>query len=752
MSAFSYEVSKMGPEQFVNGSDKSVSYGYATDSPLKLFVVAKRQINETFSAIQRYVEDSEQFLSTCEQDIVSESKVKNVHDLSEMVGGIREVLARDNMKVAFFGRTSNGKSTVINAVLNNKILPSGMGHTTNCFLQVEGTDSSEAFLVVDAFPNEKKNVESVAHLANALNTERLDDASLVQIFWPKSKCTLLRDEVVLVDSPGIDVTPNLDEWIDKHCTDADVFVLVSNAESTLMRTEMAFFLKVSQKLSKPNIFILNNRWDAVAAEPENLDLVRKQHQDRSIAFLCDELKVANKDEAMDRIFFVSAKEALQTRLALNADQPLPTFTEGYQHRYREFEQFEMKFEECLSQAAVKTKFNQHTDRGLTIIKDLERILTETHDLAEKFQNEKSDKRRELYERLLFTQKQMQLIKEEINEQIYALVDLVDLKVRAALNEEIKRLSLLVNDYHKPFNAEPMILTVYKKELHSHVERGLGSNLRARLSTALTNCVDTSQKGMTGRIADVVPNVSQHPSLSFNMKPRNFEILYRLNCESLCADFQEDLEFRFSLGLLSIIKRFRNSMSSKKSVPKSIGSNMSPIPPDSKAITTSALASEGLILMFLERVATSTPQSQTTIGALALGGFMVKTIGWRVIGLTCGIYALLYVYERVTWTNKAKERAFKKQYVNHATKKLQLIVQFTSANCSQQVQQELTSSFVRLCGIVDESVKEMNAEVTTLDKELEHLSSTSSEALGLKNKARGLIDELTRFCERYLNRQ
>jgi len=35
-------------------------------------------------------------------------------------------------------------------------------------------------------------------------------------------------------SPGIDMNPDMDEWIDKHCLDADVFVLVSNAESTLM--------------------------------------------------------------------------------------------------------------------------------------------------------------------------------------------------------------------------------------------------------------------------------------------------------------------------------------------------------------------------------------------------------------------------------------------------------------------------------------------------------------------------------------
>lgn len=61
------------------------------------------------------------------------------------------------MKVAFFGRTSNGKSSVINAMLRDKILPSGIGHTTNCFCQVEGIDGQEAYLVKEG-SDEKLNV------------------------------------------------------------------------------------------------------------------------------------------------------------------------------------------------------------------------------------------------------------------------------------------------------------------------------------------------------------------------------------------------------------------------------------------------------------------------------------------------------------------------------------------------------------------------------------------------------------------
>ena len=52
-----------------------------------------------------------------------------------------------------------------------------------------------------------------------------------------------RYNLILSDySPGIDINPDLDVWIDQFCLDADVFVLVANAESTLMQTVSDFFV------------------------------------------------------------------------------------------------------------------------------------------------------------------------------------------------------------------------------------------------------------------------------------------------------------------------------------------------------------------------------------------------------------------------------------------------------------------------------------------------------------------------------
>lgn len=81
-----------------------------------------------------------------------------------------------------------------------------------------------------------------------------------------------------------------------------------------------------------------------------------------------ELKVCTQKEAEERIFFISAKEVLQARLAEQGHTASTPLTEGFQTRYFEFQDFERKFEECISKSAVKTKFEQHSQRGKFIAK------------------------------------------------------------------------------------------------------------------------------------------------------------------------------------------------------------------------------------------------------------------------------------------------------------------------------------------------------------------------------------------------
>lgn len=123
----------------------------------------------------------------------------------------------------------------------------------------------------------------------------------------------------------------------------------------------------------------------------------------------------------------------------------------------------------------------------------------------------------------------------------------------ALSDEIRRLSVLVDEFCLPFHSDPLVLNVYKKELHSHVESGLGSNMRARLSTALALNIDQSQREMIEKMSALLPEEKRNISLK-NPKREPFEVLYRLNCDNLCGDFHEQLEFKFSWGLSTLVSR------------------------------------------------------------------------------------------------------------------------------------------------------------------------------------------------------
>ena len=64
---------------------------------------------------------------------------------------------------------------------------------------------------VDTILEEKKKTihNSLVKLFNSIFLVQ------IRIHWPVEKCRLLGEEVVIIDSPGIDVDVNLDDWIDR---------------------------------------------------------------------------------------------------------------------------------------------------------------------------------------------------------------------------------------------------------------------------------------------------------------------------------------------------------------------------------------------------------------------------------------------------------------------------------------------------------------------------------------------------------
>uniref|UniRef100_A0A4W5QM71 Mitofusin 1b n=1 Tax=Hucho hucho TaxID=62062 RepID=A0A4W5QM71_9TELE len=649
---------------------------------------------------------------------------------------------------------------LVNAMLRDRVLPSGMGHTTNCFLSVEGTDADHAYLKTEG-SEEEKSIKTVNQLGHALHMdESLDAGCLVRVFWPKTKCALLRDDLVLVDSPGTDVTTQLDSWIDNFCLDADVFVLVANSESTLMNTEKHFFHKVNEKLSKPNIFILNNRWDASANEPEYMEDVRKQHTDRCVNFLVEELKVMDREQAPNRIFFVSAKEVLNSRMQRAQGMPESggALAEGFHERLKEFQSFERIFEECISQSAVKTKFEQHTIRAKQITETVKAIMDAINiEAAEKRVASLEDREYQM-DRLEFVKNQLGLLIEDIKMKIKAITEEVESKVSSAMGEEICRLNVLIEEFHSDFQPSPHVLKLYKSDLLSHIEEGMGKNLAFRCSNAVNASVQSSQRDMIESLQPLLPPAVQS-QIQTLVPSHKFDLSFNLNCATLCSDFQENIEFQFSLGWTALVNRFLGPTNAKRALMLvdrnfQMTRSLSTTPssgPSSVAVAhpqDAVLSHEELMMSMATNLASLT--SRTSMTVVIVGGVVCRTVGWRLIALSASMYGLLYLWEKLTWTTKAKEHALKRQFVDYATEKLQLIVSFTSANCSHQVQQEMATTFARLCQQVDLTQRELEGEISRLTAKVQTLENVQSRSKTLRHKATELERQLETFTDQYLN--
>lgn len=72
-----------------------------------------------------------------------------------------------NNGIMMLFRTSNGKSSTVNALLKQEILPTGAGHTSNCFVQVAGTENTHCSVLVEVAGSPPKLITDIQVQVNA---------------------------------------------------------------------------------------------------------------------------------------------------------------------------------------------------------------------------------------------------------------------------------------------------------------------------------------------------------------------------------------------------------------------------------------------------------------------------------------------------------------------------------------------------------------------------------------------------------
>ena len=107
--------------------------------------------------------------------------------------------------------------------------------------------------------------------------------------------------------------------------------------------------------------------------------------------------------------------------------------EGFPNRYLEFQDFECKFEECMSKSALKTKFEHHSERGKLIVSEIRKIMGSTYAQVQQLKTQKAVAKKEIKNKLNSTKQQLLLLSKEIKGKIRQMVE--DVKQRVSCFRE-----------------------------------------------------------------------------------------------------------------------------------------------------------------------------------------------------------------------------------------------------------------------------------------------------------------------------
>lgn len=219
---------------------------------------------------------------------------------------VKERVQSNTFKVLVVGEFKTGKSTFINALLGEEVLPSYSLPCTALITSVKWDDKRRALLhfkqsvAGDARKPVQIPVEELEEYVTIKDFDKMDEEarqspySHVELFCPLDY--LRRYDVEIIDSPGLNENPYRKQITEEYMKRADAVLFVMN--STRLR------LSISQHaLGHEEIFFICNRFDAI----------RKRERERVRQYALSQFAPLTK-RGGERVFFISAINALDGRL------------------------------------------------------------------------------------------------------------------------------------------------------------------------------------------------------------------------------------------------------------------------------------------------------------------------------------------------------------------------------------------------------------------------------------------------------
>lgn len=231
----------------------------------------------------------------------------------ERLDTLRERLATERFQLAVLGQFKRGKSTVLNALLGQSVLPIGVVPVTAIATFLEPAATIRIRVTYTSGEVEEFDPKSPEALRERLtvfvteeeNPRNILNIARVDVFLPAE---LLERGVVLIDTPGVGSTHrHQTAAADAVLPECDAALLVVSADPPITEIEIEYLARIRQTVARL-IVVLNK-----------IDLIEPHEREKAATFLRNALADHAGLDPFTPIFSLSARDALRAKTSGDAE-------------------------------------------------------------------------------------------------------------------------------------------------------------------------------------------------------------------------------------------------------------------------------------------------------------------------------------------------------------------------------------------------------------------------------------------------
>ncbi len=231
-----------------------------------------------------------------------------LQELSDIAGGLgakslKERLDRDLVRkmeedrfhLVVVGEFNHGKSSFVNALLGETVLPVGVTPTTAAIHHLKYAETPESTVVYSSGRRESIPFGDTRKFAVGGGTAA-DDVDYLEVGYPAA---LLKERILLVDTPGVnDLSLQRADITYSYIPRADAVLFLLDAGQILKESERQFLNDKLLKASRDKIVFVITKWD----------ILNEDEKKEALAYARTQLANLVKDPV---VFPISAETALQ---------------------------------------------------------------------------------------------------------------------------------------------------------------------------------------------------------------------------------------------------------------------------------------------------------------------------------------------------------------------------------------------------------------------------------------------------------